>query len=172
MLPSPLAAFDGLRGLTALDLKYVIFSREQAWERPEAMTSAATPMLEKLWLANIVFHHVAPGGGHLVPSAWIIHAPNLRWLELRMTMAGAGSRELGHLHKLDYASIMLNAQEPRDYGRLLTELSSARELEILNFDCATFQVHARIYHHHCIKAFHRDVFIESVWPTTSCFCPS
>ncbi|CAD6213601.1 unnamed protein product [Miscanthus lutarioriparius] len=102
------------------------------------MTSAATPTLEKLRLANIVFHHVAPSGGHPVPGAWIIHTPNLRWLELRMTMAGAGSRELGHLHKLDYASIMLNAQEPRDYRRLITELSSVRELEILNSDCTTF----------------------------------
>jgi hypothetical protein len=72
-------------------------------------------------------------------------------------MVDAGSWEMGHLRKLDYASIMFNTQEPRDYGRLLTELSSVRELEILNFDYATFQVCARIYHHHCTKAFHRDI---------------
>jgi hypothetical protein len=59
-------------------------------------------------------------------------------------MAGAGSWELGHLPKLDYANITLSAQEPRDYGSMLTALSSVRELEIGNFDCATFQVRAYI----------------------------
>ena len=29
----------------------------------------------KPWLANIAFHHVAPGGGLPVPGAWIVHAP-------------------------------------------------------------------------------------------------
>jgi hypothetical protein len=122
------------------------------------MISASTPTLEKLRLANIALHHASPGKGLPVPSSWIIHVPNLRWLELRLTMASAGSWELGHLPQLDYASIMLNAQKPRDYGRLLTKLSSVRELEIRNFDCATFQVRASIYHHQCIKAFHRGIF--------------
>jgi hypothetical protein len=78
------------------------------------MILAFAPTLEKLWLANIAFHNVAPDGGLPVPSAWIIHAPNQRCLELHLTMAGAGSWELGYLPKLDYASIMLNVQEPRD----------------------------------------------------------
>jgi hypothetical protein len=60
VLPPPLAAFDGFRGLTALDLDYVIFSREKAWERQEAMISAASPMMEKLRLAIIAFHHLYP----------------------------------------------------------------------------------------------------------------
>jgi len=102
------------------------------------MISASAPTLEKLWLANIAFHNVTLDEGLPVPSAWIIHAPNLRWLELHLMMAGAGSWELGYLPMLDYASIMLNSQEPRDYGRLLPELSSVRKLEILNFDHATF----------------------------------
>jgi hypothetical protein len=122
------------------------------------MISASTPTLEKLRLANIALHHASPGKGRHVPSAWIIHVPNLRWLELRLTMASAGSWELGHLPKLDYASIMLNAQKPRDYGKLLTELSSVRELEIRK----TFQVRASIYHHQCIKSFHRGIFFISI----------
>ena len=101
-------------------------------------------MLEKLRLANIAFDHVGAGEGLPVPGAWIIQAPNLRWLELRLTMAGAGSWELGHLPKLSYANITLNAHEARDYRGMLTALSSVRELEIGNFDCATFQVRAYI----------------------------
>ena len=138
VLPPPPPAFAGFRGLTALDLDYVLFSGEKGWERLEAMISAAAPTLEKLRLANIGFEHGAAGGA--IPGAWIIQAPNLRWLELRLTMAGAGSWELGHLPKLDYANITLNAQEPRDYGSMLAALASVRELEIGNFDCATYQV--------------------------------
>jgi hypothetical protein len=59
-------------------------------------------------------------------------------------MANASSWELGHLSKLDYASIMLNAQEPRDYGRLLTELSSIRKLEILTLT---------VPHFRCVRAY-------------------
>jgi hypothetical protein len=144
VLPPPPTTFTGFRGLTALDLDYVMFSGDKGWERLEAMIAAAAPTLEKLRLANIAFDfdHVAPGEG--LPGAWIIQAPNLRWLELRLTMASAGSWELVHLPKLDYANITLNVQEPRDYGSMLTALSSVRELEIGNFDCATFQVRAYI----------------------------
>ncbi|CAD6220336.1 unnamed protein product [Miscanthus lutarioriparius] len=91
VLPTPPPAFTGFRGLTALDLDYVMFSGDKGWERLEAMISAAAPTLEKLRLANTAFDfdHVAPGEG--LPGTWIIQAPNLRWLELRLTMAGAGS---------------------------------------------------------------------------------
>jgi len=144
VLPPPPPAFAGFRRLTSLDLDYVVFSGEKGWERLEAMISAAAPTLEKLRLANIAFDHVGAGEGLPVPGAWIIQAPNLRWLELRLTMAGAGSWELGHLPKLSYANITLNAHEARDYRGMLTALSSVRELEIGNFDCATFQVRAYI----------------------------
>ena len=144
VLPPPPPAFAGFRRLTALDLDYVMFSGEKGWERLEAMISAAAPTLQKLRLANIAFDHVGAGEGLPVPGAWIIQAPNLRWLELRLTMAGAGSWELGHLPKLSYANITLNAHEARDYRGMLTALSSVRELEIGNFDCATFQVRAYI----------------------------
>jgi hypothetical protein len=65
VLPPPRTTFDGFHGLTALDLDYVIFSREKAWEWLEAMISAASPTLEKLRLAIIVFHHVTPAGASL-----------------------------------------------------------------------------------------------------------
>lgn len=137
VLPPPPVAFAGFSALTALDLEYVMFSGEEGWKQLEAMISAAAATLEKLRLANIAFHAAAVGG---LPGAWIIQGPNLRRLELRLTMAGAGSWELGHLPKLDYANVTLSAQEPRDYGRMLAALSSVRELEIANFDCTTFQV--------------------------------
>jgi hypothetical protein len=63
VLPPLPATFNGFRSLTVLDLDYVIFSREKAWEWLEAMISAAAPTLDKLPLANIAFHHVAPGEG-------------------------------------------------------------------------------------------------------------
>ncbi|CAD6226051.1 unnamed protein product [Miscanthus lutarioriparius] len=137
VLPPPPPAFAGFRVLTALDLDYVLFSGEKGWERLEAMISSAAPTLEKLRLANIGFEHGAAGGA--IPGAWIIQASNLRWLELRLTMAGAGSWELGHQPKLDYANITLNAHEPRHYGSMLAALASVRELEIGNFGCATYQ---------------------------------
>jgi hypothetical protein len=62
VLPPPCTTFDGFHGLTALDLDYVIFSREKAWERLEAMILAASLTLEKLRLAIIAFHHVTPRG--------------------------------------------------------------------------------------------------------------
>ena len=54
------------------------------------MISAATPTLEKLRLANIALHHASPGKGLPVPVAWIIHVPNHRWLELRLTALALG----------------------------------------------------------------------------------
>jgi hypothetical protein len=171
VLPPPPPAFAGFRRLTALDLDYVMFSGEKGWERLEAMISAAAPTLQKLRLANIAFDHVGAGEGLPVPGAWIIQAPNLRWLELRLTMAGAGSWMLGHLPKLDYAYIMLNAQEPRDYGSMLTALSSVRDLEIGNFDCATFQVRAYITNVSLVRSRRSYIrvflFLEMDKPITS-----
>ena len=63
MLPPPPTTFNGFCGQTALHVDYVIFSIEKAWERLEAMISAAALTMEKPWPANITFHHVAPGRG-------------------------------------------------------------------------------------------------------------
>jgi hypothetical protein len=135
LLP-PLAAFAGFRGLATLNLEYIIFFGEKAWEWLVAMISATTSTLEKLRLVNIAFHHVAPGGG--LPVPWHVDHPRAQplGLELCLTMAGAGSWELGHLPKLDYASIMLNAQEPR--GCSLSFLASGNLRCLAPFKRAPF----------------------------------
>ncbi|OEL25703.1 hypothetical protein BAE44_0013276 [Dichanthelium oligosanthes] len=133
-LPSPPSGFAGFRSLITLDLDNVVLYGERGWAQLEAMIAATAPTLEQLRLADIAFRGVA--------GDWAIQAPNLRRLVLRLCIGSSGlSRDLGSLPKLEYASVLLCDldKDNRDCTRLLTALSSVRELELGYFDSATYQ---------------------------------
>jgi len=105
-IPAPPDGFAGFQRLNRLDLDDVVFTGGNAWAQLEAMVSAAAPTLVDLRLQNIAFavadDGAVPGGG------WVIQAPNLRRLVLRLRIAGAGLWELGPLPNLEFARIFLN----------------------------------------------------------------
>ncbi|CAD6341106.1 unnamed protein product, partial [Miscanthus lutarioriparius] len=135
-IPAPPDGFAGFQRLNRLDLDDVVFTGGNAWAQLEAMVSAAAPTLVDLRLQNIAFavadDGTVPGGG------WVIQAPNLRRLVLRLRIAGAGLWELGPLPNLEFARIFLNdSAENIDYVQMFTAISNVRELHIGNFDMAT-----------------------------------